>query len=461
MDTNIYSKLNKNIYHSDTRNYPINHKIRTIMFDHLDYLHKLDASGKARSCVLDNVERSLLCNTVYLGFDLFECPNCRNESIVAHKCHSRFCNACGVKYAKQLAAKAVSSCLDVTHRHMVFSIPESLRRIFREDRSRMNLLFVASRNTISSIVNHHIYRKAKRLGFKNTHYLYKNYRHANQFGMITTLHTFGRDLKWNPHIHALVPEMIYNPDKDTVKPFHHFDFKKLRLTFQYELLRLLHELLGPSFKPLMNQIYKQQDNGFYVYARTMEDNPEFNDEKNSKDINGCINYCMRYASRPAMAESRIIDYCRENDSVTWFYHDHKDEKKHIVKDKAVNFINRLILHIPDHHFRLIHYYGFYSNAAHKTLNRCHELLGDKKQKDYSETTRKQKREKLLNKLKYRTHLIDTFNRDPLKCKCGFLFKYIETYNPLEGIHNEREYRKQCFDEMRTLQIRRKSSYMDS
>lgn len=56
-----------------------------------------------------------------------------------------------------------------------------------------------------------------------------------------------------------------------------------------------------------------------------------------------------------------------------------------MKDKAINFINRLILHIPDYHFRLIHYYGFYSNAAHKTLNRCHELLGDKKQKDYSKT----------------------------------------------------------------------------
>lgn len=77
-----------------------------------------------------------------------------------------------------------------------------------------------------------------------------------------------------------------------------------------------------SLKVSLLNISKKQDNGFYVYARTMEDN----DEKNSKDISDCVNYCMRYASRPTMAESRIIDYCRDDDSVTWFYHDHKDEK---------------------------------------------------------------------------------------------------------------------------------------
>ena len=32
----------------------------------------------------------------------------------------------------------------------------------------------------------------------------------NEFGMIATIHTFGRDLKWNPHIHCLVPELVYS-----------------------------------------------------------------------------------------------------------------------------------------------------------------------------------------------------------------------------------------------------------
>ena len=77
-------------------------------------------SGKARPCILDNVERSLLCHTCYLGFDQFECTDCDNWNIIPHSCHSRFCNAYGVKYAKQLAAKATSFCLDCPHRHILF-----------------------------------------------------------------------------------------------------------------------------------------------------------------------------------------------------------------------------------------------------------------------------------------------------------------------------------------------------
>lgn len=325
----------------------------------------------------------------------------------------------------------------------------------------MDLLFIAARNTVSSLVNHNLFRKMKRKGFKNTHYLFKDYRHAKQFGMISTLHTFGRDLKFNPHIHALVPKMIYLPDKDSLKTFHHFDFKKLRLTFQYELLRLLEDKLGVSFKPLKKKLYNEKDKGFYVYARYMKDDPEFKDKNHSKHINDCIQYCMRYAARPAMAEQRILSYSKKDNTVFWFYHDHKDDKKHIVKDSPRDFIKRLILHIPDRHFRVVRYYGFYSNAASHTLNRCHELLGDKKQKDYGVSTRKKKRKDLLNKLKYRTHLIDSFNKDPLKCKCGNYLRYAETYNPLEGIKNERQYRETCINEMQALWVRRKRSPMDT
>ena len=87
----------------------------------MEYIRKLDASGKARLCILDNVERSLLCHTCYLGFDQFDCTDCDNWNIIPHSCHSRFCNACGVKYQKILAANAQAMCVDVHNRHIVFT----------------------------------------------------------------------------------------------------------------------------------------------------------------------------------------------------------------------------------------------------------------------------------------------------------------------------------------------------
>ena len=96
----------------DVRNFDFNHPIKNIFSDNIEYIRKLDASGKVRPCILDNVERSLLCHTCYLGFDQFECTDCDNMNIIPHSCHSRFCNACGVKYAKQLAAKATTALID-------------------------------------------------------------------------------------------------------------------------------------------------------------------------------------------------------------------------------------------------------------------------------------------------------------------------------------------------------------
>ena len=102
MDTTYYSNIpveTLSLLDSDVRNFDFNHPIKNIFFDNIDYIRKLDASGKARPCILDNVERSLLCHTCYLGFDQFECTDCDNWNIIPHSCHSRFCNACGVKYA--------------------------------------------------------------------------------------------------------------------------------------------------------------------------------------------------------------------------------------------------------------------------------------------------------------------------------------------------------------------------
>lgn len=458
MNTNLHSSMFENFCKSyDDRNFPINKTIKSIMFHNLDYIEELDRSGKARPTILENVQRMILCRTVYLGYDLFECPKCKNENIVCRCCHSRFCNSCGIKYAKQLAVKAVTNCLDVPHRHIVFTIPEELRNWFQQDRSRLNLLFIAGRNTIASIVNPSISKKNKKLRKTNTYYAFSNYTKSNNFGMISTLHTFGRDLKWNPHIHCLVAEMIYDPVKDELKSFKHFNFQKLRLTYQYELLRLIEEAVGPSFKPAKKKLYSAHKKGFYVYAKYMQAEDEDADVNNSDNINACITYCMRYASRPAMAESRITEYNKENDYVHWFYNDHKTDELINVYDDVKTFIKRLIIHIPDKYFQCVRYYGFYSNASQKKLNHLHELLGHKMKINNANSLRREKRQRLMDKLRYRNHMIDSFNRDPLKCSCGSIMVWTYTYNPLEGKSNERDYREECINEMQKLQVPRRRS----
>ena len=106
---------------------------------------------------------------------------------------------------------------------------------------------------------------------------------------------------------------------------------------------------------------------------------------------------------------KIESQNKESKTVSWFYNDHKDEKRHDVTDNVIDFIKRLTIHISDYHFLTTRYYGFYANASKKTLDKVHALLGIKKNKDNSRKPKTKVLKNKLNKLKYRTHLIDSFN----------------------------------------------------
>ena len=56
-------------------------RLKDLFWQHYSWLVEMDRSGKSRPAVLDNIQKALLCNTVYLGYDGFECPECGNEML--------------------------------------------------------------------------------------------------------------------------------------------------------------------------------------------------------------------------------------------------------------------------------------------------------------------------------------------------------------------------------------------
>ncbi|MEG1146869.1 MAG: transposase, partial [Bacilli bacterium] len=128
-------------------------------------------------------------------------------------------------------------------------------------------------------------------------------------GIIMVLHTFGRSLGWNPHIHCLVTEGGSSanstlPD-DVWRKVTHFNYEAFRKSFQKVLLDLmkkkLKDVLSPNdfaiFKNLVNFLYKNFNNGFYVRAKS-----DFRDGKYA------VKYLIRYFNRPPIASSHILFY---------------------------------------------------------------------------------------------------------------------------------------------------------
>ena len=133
----------------------------------------------------------------------------------------------------------------------------------------------------------------------------------------------------------------------------------------YQVLDLLSKQKLKHFRYLKQRFYDELVNGFYVYAKKKEKD---NDDNNVDD---CVNYITRYTSRPPMAEN-CIKYEDDKKMIRWWYNRHEGEKYIEVYESAENFINNLILHCPDENFKMVRYYGFYSNRNKKYIRNLKE-----------------------------------------------------------------------------------------
>ena len=281
------------------------------------------------------------------------------------------------------------------HRHCVFTIPEELRVYFLKDRTLLDSLFHSVRDVIFRMFS----KMNKTENFTP--------------GLICVLHTFGRDLKWNPHIHALISEGGAG-NITPWRPVKHFDYTFLRNAFRKVLLEQLTARIGPSFRRIKNEIYTKHADGFYVRAKPNLCTPDIT-----------IKYISRYLGRPVIATSRIDNY--DGTNITFHYTRHEDNKTVSETVPALNFIQRLIVHIPEKHFKMLRYYGIYAkhHKQEKLLRRC---ISEKK------------RAFLKSIQDWRNSILLSFGYDPLRCsECGTSMLVLEVYHKKTALFEQ--YRK--------------------
>lgn len=348
-----------------------------------DYYEHILYELHPRRSVIENIDRMISCGDHSQGGAMYGCPCCGNLKFVPFRCKSRFCPSCGNRYNQQRSLNMSFKLISCAHRHCVFTIPEELRIFFLKDRSLLNILFHSVRDVVF------------RMFFK------MNKREHFTPGFICVLHTFGRDLKWNPHIHALISEGAAG-NFFAWRSVTHFDYTFLRLAFRKVLLEQLSKHLDKSFKKIKNELYKKYPDGFYVRAEPNECTPDIT-----------IKYISRYLGRPVIATSRIDDY--DGDMVTFHYTRHEDNQTITECIPAMDFIRRLIVHIPEKHFKMLRYYGLYAkhHKQEKNLRRC---------------ISKEKQRFLLRHCNWRSSILLSFGYDPLHCtSCGSSMSVLEVY----------------------------------
>jgi hypothetical protein len=97
---------------------------------------------------------------------------------------------------------------------------------------------------------------------------------------------------------------------------------------------------------LITNLYSKYRNGFYVNA-----------ESRMTSARHAARYIGRYLARPSIAEYRILEY--DGKSVRFWDEDHKTKKRKEITLLVMQFIGRLIMHIPKKHFKMTRRYGLY------------------------------------------------------------------------------------------------------
>ena len=312
-------------------------KIKTILEDHWNGFLKI-YENKIRDNVKKEVEKVLKCKDYKYCFIELKCDKCNTTKKIGFTCKSRFCTSCGKIYTDNWIDNMLGNLINVKHRHIVFTIPEELRKFFGIDRQRLKILPKCAARAVTSWM----------------HSLNKKEEFTP--GIVTVIHTFGRDLKWNPHVHMMVTE----GGKGNItewRHIRHISYESLRKRWQKILLDEIIKISGNTkeMKLLKNKLYKEKDKGFYVHAKT---------EIKSAKI--AAKYVGRYVGRPAIAESRILKYDGKN--VTYKYTRHEDNKVIVETVHVYEFIKRIIRHIPEKNFKMIRYFGIYSRRSKGKVN---------------------------------------------------------------------------------------------
>ena len=306
-----------------------------------DHLHRLQTVfderfareyGPWRPVVAQVADKFLACGVLEHGFARIRCDACTHEYLLAFSCKCRyFCPSC---HAKRLAHW--TQWLDTTllapvpHRQAVLTIPKRLRAYCLYRRRLLGEIARVAARTVTAAIR-------TLTGERDL-----------VVGIVACLQTHGSRANWHPHLHLLVTDGGFRPDGTFVTwPAH--DTARLTEAFRRAVLRLFVRLELFDEDQAASML-TWPHSGFHVHTAVWV--PE--------DDRAFATRLARYCARNPVALERLT-YDRTAKAVT--YRSDKSEGPTAGTEivDPLEFLARVLVHIPDKGQVTTRYYGWYAN----------------------------------------------------------------------------------------------------
>ena len=301
----------------------------------------LDRFGEAvpyhHRCVIRDLVN---CRTEALGGHVYVCNDCGHQHFSYHSCRNRHCPKCHGHDMEDWLAARHDELLPVPYFHVVFTVPQELRRIIRAHSGQLyGVLMKAAAKALMRLAADPRYVGGK-------------------IGILAVLHTWTRTLEYHPHVHCLVPGGGVSPDGSWIpsRPDYLVPVKALSKIFRGIFMDLAHKVLSNVMLP--TSIWKQS---WVVYSKATV-----------QGADRVLDYLGRYVHRVAIANSRIISI--DNGRVVFRYRKVGQTTSRTMSLDAHEFIRRFLQHVLPRGVHKVRYYGLWAPSNRSLLRRIRDEL---------------------------------------------------------------------------------------
>jgi hypothetical protein len=304
-------------------------------FETLTHVHEEryePTHGPLRPVVAEVVGRFLDCGLLEHGFARVRCPACRAEFLVAFRCKGRgFCPSCQARRLAEWSLWLDEHLLaQVAHRQVVLTLPKRLRAYFLHDRRRLGLLSRVASRTLHAYVG-------AALGESEA-----------VPGVISLAQSFGSLAHWHPHLHLVVTDGAFRRDGRFVAiPAH--DAAVLTEAWRRAVLKLFVRQ-GWLEEDAAAAMLNWPHSGFSAHV-----GPRIEREDRASVLR-----VARYGARAPVAESRLR-YDAERAEVDLVSDASEGPYAGVHRFAALEFLARLVDHIPAKGEVRVRYYGAYAS----------------------------------------------------------------------------------------------------
>ena len=342
------------------------------------------------------IGKMLGCGDAANGFIAYRCMHCGELKRIPFSCKSSFCLSCAKVYTEEWVDYINKALFrGMKYRHVVLTIPEELRKWFRDDTRLLGTLMKTGHAFYEDVVSYWL-------------------KEAVEVGSVVVLQTAGRSGSYNPHLHIICTSGGLSCGK--WKGFGYIDYNIMHRKWQYHLLRMLkEEVKKGEMAEAVDKCWKKYPKGFVSYIEKGEV-PEGG--------KGLAYYLAKYVVSPPISLKRITGY--DGEKVKYWYNDHTTELKVEEELDAKTFIARMVQHILPKGFQRVRYYGLQATCrASKVRDELLALMKDCQKESRDTYT--------VTGNGYRNRIRESFGIDPLVCgSCGEEMELEGVWHPKYG-----------------------------